>query len=556
VAGTTSRRRLLARPSFGGIAVGLLFWWQSLVPTLMPRTWVAQAAVSAVCAGIGIVLGTAAGRLVHLVLERTGRQPAAPTRTLAWRGLAVAGAIVVVAGAVVWPRWQDEQRELVELGPIGAAAAIPMVLVAAVLLVVLTVLGRIGWRGILATDRLTSRLLPRPGAAVLTVLVVVLVGRFVATDVLFDRFEGRVRSAFGAVDDSTEDGVEQPVSRAVSGGAGSLVDWDDLGRQGRTFVAEATTTADLEAFHDGAVEEPVRVYVGLRSADDAEARAALAVAELERTGGFERSVLAVTTVTGTGWVDPDAAVALEQLHAGDTAMVAMQYSYLPSWISTLVDADVATEAGSALFDAVHEHWAALPEATRPKLVVFGQSLGSFGGEAPFAGVDARSSVANLVARTDGALFTGPTNGNLIWSQIIRARDPGSPVWRPVFDGGTSVRFSNQPEDLLDDDPSWEAPRILYVQHPSDPVTFWSADSLWSAPEWTDDPTGYDVPDRVRWFPIVTGVQGVADLAAGFGAPPGFGHDYRLAFVASWAAIAPPDGWTADDTVRLQDHLRG
>jgi uncharacterized membrane protein len=551
------RRPLLSLPTYGGLVVGLLFWWQSLNPTLMPRSWLAQAVVSAVCAGIGCAIGTAGGALAHAGLARADRRPDERARALAWRGLAVVGALVVLAGLVVWPRWQTEQRELVELGPLGAGAAVPMAVVTALLLVVVTVIGRLGWRGILATDRLTSRWLPRPGAVVATVLIVVLVGRYVAGDVLFERFEDRVRSAFGSVDDTTEEGIEQPDSPLVSGSPESLVAWEDLGRQGRTFVAEATTEAELaEAHGEAPVDEPVRVYVGLRSADDETARAALAVDELERTGAFEREVLAVATVTGTGWIDPDAAVALEQLHAGDTAMVAMQYSYLPSWISTLVDADVATAAGSALFDAVHERWSELPEATRPRLVVFGLSLGSFGGEAPFAGVDARSSVANLVARTDGALFVGPTNGNRIWSQLTAERDPGSPVWRPTFDGGTSVRFSNQPEDLLDEDPSWEAPRVLYVQHPSDPVTFWSADTLWSAPEWVDDPTGYDVPDRVRWFPLVTGIQGVADLAAGFGAPPGYGHDYRLAYVASWAAVVAPAGWSADDTVRLQDLLRG
>lgn len=552
-------RRLLALPTFGGLSVGLVFWWQSLNPTLMPRTAVAQGAVSAICTGIGIVLGTVAGHVAHRALQRAEREPDEAQRRLAWRILGGVWLVAIVVGAVVWPNWQDEQRELVELGPIGAASVLPMLVVTVLVLAILVVVGRLVWRAVLAVDRRTSRWLPRPGAVLATVLVVVLVGRWLVVDVLFDRFESGVRSAFGSVDDTTDEGTEQPTSPSVSGSPDSLVSWEDLGRQGRNFVAEATPVDELEAFHgdgDGVeVAEPVRVYVGLRSADTAEARATLAVEELERTGAFEREVLAVLTVTGTGWVDPDAAEALEQLHAGDTAQVAMQYSYLPSWISTLVDAEVATEAGSALFEAVHQRWEELPEATRPRLVVFGLSLGSFGGEAPFAGVDARSSIANLLARTDGALFVGATNGNRIWSQLTETRDGGSPVWRPVVDGGTSVRFSNQPEDLLDDDPAWEHPRILYVQHPSDPVTFWGPESLWSRPEWTEDPTGYDVPDRVRWFPIVTGVQGVADLAAGFGAPPGFGHDYRLAYVASWAAIAPPDGWEADDTVRLQDFLR-
>ena len=41
--------------------------------------------------------------------------------------------------------------------------------------------------------------------------------------------------------------------------------------------------------------------------------------------------------TGTGWVDSDVTDSLEYMYAGDTALVSMQYSYLPSWISFMVD---------------------------------------------------------------------------------------------------------------------------------------------------------------------------------------------------------------------------
>jgi uncharacterized membrane protein len=339
----------------------------------------------------------------------------------------------------------------------------------------------------------------------------------------------------------------------VSGSPESLVPWETLGYEGRRFVATATSAEQLRSFHGAGATlgEPVRAYVGLRSADTVEERAALAVRELDRIGAWDRDVLAVVTVTGTGWVDPDAAIALEQLHAGNTAMVAMQYSYLPSWISFLTDLDKAAEAGSLLFTAVHDRWLELPEQQRPQLVAFGLSLGSYGAEAAFAGRDAASSVANLVARSEGALLVGPTHSNPIWGQITADREAGSPYWRPVYDGGTTVRFNNQPSDATAGDPAWQEPRVLYVQHPSDPVTFWSMDTLWSPPGWMDHPRGYDVPKQGRWFPFVTWTQGVFDLMAGFSAPPGFGHDYAPAYVAAWSQVAPVEGWTADDTARLE-----
>ena len=74
--------------------------------------------------------------------------------------------------------------------------------------------------------------------------------------------------------------------------------------------------------------------------------------DLERAGGFERKDLLVVTTTGSGWVDPALVDSFEYLSGGDSATVALQYSYLPSWISYLVDQSKAREAGRALFDAV------------------------------------------------------------------------------------------------------------------------------------------------------------------------------------------------------------
>ena len=72
------------------------------------------------------------------------------------------------------------------------------------------------------------------------------------------------------------------------------------------------------------------------------------------------------------------------------------------------------------------------------------------------------------------------------------------------------------------------------------------------------PKGYDVLARAGWFPIVTGLQEVADLIAGFSAPSGYGHnyaiDYAIDFVSGWAAVAPPARWTEADSARLQQHL--
>ena len=136
----------------------------------------------------------------------------------------------------------------------------------------------------------------------------------------------------------------------------------------------------------------------------------------------------VVTTTGSGWVDPALVDSLEYLSNGDCATVAIQYSYLPSWISYLVDQSKALAAGRALFDAVYGAWVKLPPGDRPKLYVAGESLGSFGGEAAFTGEN------DLANRTNGALFVGPPNFNTLFRQFSDHREPGSPEIQPIYAG--------------------------------------------------------------------------------------------------------------------------
>jgi uncharacterized membrane protein len=551
------RQQLLLRPNLGGCALALLFWWRSLTPSMLPRGWLAQSLVSAASVLVGYGIGTLVGWLVHLVLARLQRQPGRAVRMWVWSVFGVLAAIVVAWGGIVWPRWQDDHLALLELPDLDDRQVIPMLLLTIVLVVVGLAVARVVWWAIRALDARLSRVVPRAIAVGATAVIVLVAAFVLVTQVTLNRFHSWANSAWSAIEDDTDEGTLQPASELVSGSPASLVTWDKLGREGRNFVAGVTTEDELRGFRgpQAEVAQPVRVYVGLRSSDDASERAALAVRELERTNAFDRKVLVVATPSGTGWVDPLAAQAIEQLYGGDTAIVATQYSFLPSWISTLVDGDAAKHSGTALFDAVERRWATLPATSRPKLLVFGQSLGSLGAEAAFTGSDARSSVEALGDRTDGALFTGPTNDNVLWRQLVGGRDDGSPVWRPLYDGGRTVRFANSPSDVHERDPAWEAPRVLYVQHASDPVTFWSMSTMWSKPDWLDHPRGSDIPARASWFPFVTWAQGLGDLAAGFSTDPGHGHDYSDVFVAGWAAVAPPDDWTDGDTRRLEAYLR-
>ncbi len=289
----------------------------------------------------------------------------------------------------------------------------------------------------------------------------------------------------------------------------------------------------------------MRAYVGVGTDGDVDLpeEADRAVAELARMGGFRRAVLNVVTGTGRGWVNENQAQALEYLWDGDTATVSMQYSYLPSWMSFLADGDRAETAGRLLFDAVYAHWSALPPGDRPKLVVSGESLGSFGAEAAF------SSARDLTRRTDGALFVGPTANNSLWRRFTTDRDPGTPEVLPTYDDGATVRFADDPTDLTTLG-RWSGHRIGYLQHANDPVTWWDWSLAVHKPDWLSEPRGRDVSPSIHWIPLITMLQLAADQMVANDVPNGTGHQFGTAPVDAWATILPPPGWTAADTSRL------
>jgi uncharacterized membrane protein len=383
------------------------------------------------------------------------------------------------------------------------------------------------------------------GVAAVTVLMI-----FLLNGVLFQSFVEAMNSAFSIKDDGTEEGAVEPTAAERSGSPDSLVPWEDLGLQGRNFVGKGPTVEELTDFSGRPAQQPVRAYVGLASADDVDDRAALAVRELERAGGFDRSVLVVVTTTGTGWVDPAASDSLEYEFNGDTAMVAMQYSYLPSWMSFLVDQVKARDAGRALFDAVYGVWADLPERSRPELYVFGESLGTFGGEAAFSGL------ADITNRTDGVLWAGPPNFNDLWRDIVADRDEGSPEWLPVYDDGRTVRFADEAPDLGSPPGAWDDPRVVYLQNASDPIVWWSPQLILTRPGWLEGERGPDVQQGMVWIPFVSFWQVTADMAFATGVPDGHGHKYEADYVDGWAAVAQPPGWTDADTERLRAIVGG
>ncbi|WP_420093180.1 alpha/beta hydrolase [Mycolicibacterium sphagni] len=528
--------------TFTGTAMALAFLWLSLTPSLLPRGPLFQGLVSGSAGAIGYGLGVFAVWLVNFMLSRP-TSPHAPR--WAWPVLVAAGIIGLVFAIYFFHVWQDQVRDLMGVPRLTWYNYPQAAIIGVIVLFVFVEIGQLVGKLVRYLVRQLNRFAPPRVSAVVVVVILLSLTIAILNGVVIRGGMSFLNSTFASANDEMDPDNPAPTSPLLSGGPGSLVTWASLGHQGRVFVSGGPTVAQLTKFNGAPAIEPIRAYAGKNSAPNIRATAELAARELEREGGFKRKVIAVATTTGTGWINEAEASALEYMYNGDTAIVSMQYSFLPSWLSFLVDKENARQAGQALFEAVDERLRAMPEAQRPKIVVFGESLGSFGGEAPFL------SPNNIIARTDGALFSGPTFNNTMWNDVTVNRDEGSPMWLPIFDQGRNIRLSARPDNLDRPDKPWGYPRIVYLQHASDPIAWWNPDLLFSEPDWLREPRGYDVSPDMYWTPIVTFLQVSADMAVAVDVPDGHGHRYVRDVVNAWAAILQPPGWTPEKTDRLR-----
>ncbi len=529
-----------------GLLLGTLFFAASLTPTLVPRTYLTQGVLGGGVFAVGYGLGVF-WRWLWSYMEL----PTPKERNLRIANLVIAFFCAVTAAAFLWrtAEWQNSIRAPMELDPVTSAHPIKVCAVAAAIFVILLTLARLF---VLILRFIAGRVrlfVPRRVANVIGAAIALLLFWSLAADVFF-RVALRVLDAsFQQYDALIEPTAPQPTSALKAGSPASLLRWEQLGRAGREFIASGPSAHDISAATGRDAMEPIRVYVGLRSAETPAQRAKLALEELTRVGAFERSTLIVITPTGTGWVDPAAMDSIEYLHDGDVASVAMQYSYLSSPLSLLVQPGYGAESARALFSRVYDYWRSLPKDGRPKLYLHGLSLGAMYSE--------RSAelFEILGDPIHGALWSGPPFGSTLWRTVTDGRNAGSPAWLPQFRDGSFVRFMNQNGLSVQTGSGWGPMRIIYLQYASDAVTFFDYRDLYRRPDWMALPRGPDVSSELRWYPVVTMLQLALDMAMANNTPIGYGHVYAPAhYVNAWRTLTDVEGWSPDQITRLKEHL--
>ena len=341
---------------------------------------------------------------------------------------------------------------------------------------------------------------------------------------------------------------EPPVSPLVSTGPGSLVDPRGGGREGARYVGTATTGDDVR-FVTGAdpIADPIRVFVGLDAGASVQQRVDLAMAELRRTGAFDRSHLVIQAPAGTGYANATPVNVVELLSRGDCASVAVGYGLLPSFLS-LNRVDLARHTQQALIEAIAAECDRRSERSarsgRPRLLLYGESLGAKVQQAALG-----AGVADLDRLgIDAALWVG-TPGGVDYDGVHRAFDPVA----------VTLDRPEQMDQVLRERPT---PRVWFLEHDGDPVVRFRPDLAHTRPRWLSPAQGRGVPPDMQWRIGVTWAQVLVDTLYATDMSPGdfrsHGHDYRAdlgAVVTEAFGLAPvdvQDDWVERREMRLRE----
>lgn len=528
-----------------GLLFGTLFFAVSLTPSLLPRGDVVQGVIS----GLSMAAGYAVG-VFGVWLWKYLELPSPRDHIQRIVHMVAAALCGLLAISFLWQasHWQNNIRALMEMEPVPGVRAVLVGIVALLVFVATLLFGKLFRQLFLLLSRKLQHVIPRRISNVLGLLLAFAIFWTAIDGVLFALFLRSADTSYQQIDALMEPEFERPTEPMKTGSSASLIAWEDVGRQGRRYLSSGPSAADIEAFTDQPVREPIRVYVGLNAAQTAAERAQLALEELKRVGGFDRSVLILIAPTGTGWVDPAGIDPLEYLLRGDIASVVAQYSYLPSQLSVMAEGDYGVESTRATFQTIYNYWRDLPKQERPALYLFGLSLGASNSDRSFDFYDIIDDPFN------GVLWSGPPFRTDTWRTATAQRRPESPEWLPRFRDDSVIRFANQHGGLDSGESSWGDFRIAFLQYASDPITFFSPASFYREPDWMKPPRGPDVSDDLRWFPVVTMLQLAADIVAG-SSPPGYGHEYAAEhYLNAWLALVEPAGWNDRDLDTLRKRL--
>ena len=521
-----------------GVVGALVMYGVSVSPSLLARSWQWHAVASGVLSAVGYIVGLTIQRFYALVVPRLGVEITAP------QSVSIAFRAVLLLGFFLWfLRWllqsyRERKRANHLVGMRGETLGEYLLGTVCAFILMLALLGiawGLQWIG-RAIVSVLSQWMHMVFALALSLLILVVIVYALTSQVLLKLGINFFTRHARKMNNRTAKGIVQPQVSERSGSPHSRSSWRAVGGQGRVFLGRGPSRADIEAVTGCAAMEPIRVYAGMpEEGQSLQSTADLVVEELHRTGAFDRAVILIATSTGSGWVDEWQVQPLEYLTRGNCATASMQYSFVPSSINFLTDLDVSEEAAVILFETIRRAVDEIPEDRRPALFVCGESLGAYASQHVFSGI------VDVLSRTDGALWVGTPAFTPMHAELTAIRHRGSPEVAPVVANGRHVRFVNVPENLWADVygrelGDWNYPRVVYAQHPSDPVVWWNSELVWHKPDWISEKVDGDVSPHMQYTRGATYIQVLVDMPVAGTAPGGHGHTYHEELIPLWEAI--------------------
>lgn len=521
-----------------GVVGALVMYGVSVSPSLLARSWQWHAVASGVLSAVGYIVGLTIQRFYALVVPRLGVEITAP------KAVSIAFRAVLLLGFFLWfLRWllqsyRERKRANHLVGMRGETLGEYLLGTVCAFILMMALLGvawGLQWIG-RAIVSVLSQWMHMVFALALSLLILVVIVYALTSQVLLKLGINFFTRHARKMNNRTAKGIVQPQVPERSGSPHSRSSWRAVGGQGRVFLGRGPSRADIEAVTGCSAMEPIRVYAGMPEEGQSLQNAAdLVVEELHRAGAFDRAVILIATSTGSGWVDEWQVQPLEYLTRGNCATASMQYSFVPSSINFLTDLDVSEEAAVILFETIRCAVDEIPEDRRPALFVCGESLGAYASQHVFSGI------VDVLSRTDGALWVGTPAFTPMHAELTAIRHRGSPEVAPVVANGRHVRFVNVPENLWADVygrelGDWNYPRIVYAQHPSDPVVWWNSELVWHKPDWISEKVDGDVSPHMQYTRGATYIQVLVDMPVAGTAPGGHGHTYHEELIPLWEAI--------------------
>lgn len=498
-----------------GFVIACVLFTESLRPVLLPLNIKSQIIFSAIV----ITLGYDVGSLLERAILKLGYSKTSVQNIIKYILVSIISIFTIF---LTWEHLNSQQKHFVSLNIVRPAPSWIVIILGSVFLAIAVLqLGNI----IRAFGKFCAKRIHKPRNRVFIYSLILItttgLGYLLLTISIFAL---QVSLDISARPKASE--IQPITSQFRSGGSNSVIYWSGLGQKGKEFISSEGALYDI-GFSRNLPEkemEPIRIYAGIGNEMGLEKRVDLIMREFESTKAFERSVVIMYTPSGSGWVNPVAVEAAEYITKGNSASVSLQYSDNQAVLQYIKDPKIPGKASALLFSKIRQRLDDIPQNKRPKLYIYGESLGSLGSQEIFK----NSTLSVLGKSVDGALWVGSPYSGILWKTLGFDREPTS--------SDSLVHVGAHASDLKKDSDKWGPTRIAFLYNATDPIVWSNPKVIYASPTWLKEPRSPEISKDAHWLPLLTFGHMWFELFSAKNLPSSFGHNYDLEIPCALAYV--------------------